>query len=58
VSAGKKFQDADLLGMPVRIAVSRRSLTAGGVEVRRRRTGETTVVPPQDVVAAVDALFG
>lgn len=58
VSAGKKFQDADLLGMPVRIAVSRRSLAAGGVEVRRRRTGETTVVALQDVVAAVDALFG
>ena len=44
--------------MPVRIAVSRRSLAAGGVEVRRRRTGETTVVALQDVVAAVDALFG
>jgi prolyl-tRNA synthetase len=45
LSAGIKFKDADLLGMPVRITVSSRSLAAGGAELRVRRTGETRVVP-------------
>ncbi len=44
-SAGVKLKDADLLGMPLRITVSVRSLTAGGAELRVRRTGETRIVP-------------
>ena len=35
-SAGVKFQDADLLGMPVRITVCPRSLAQGGAELCRR----------------------
>ncbi len=34
--AGAKFADADLMGMPVRVVVSSRSLARGGVEVKRR----------------------
>lgn len=45
LSAGVKFADADLLGMPMRITVSPRSMAAGGAELRNRRTGETKVVP-------------
>lgn len=52
VSPGVKFKDADLLGMPVRITVSSRSLAAGGAEIRARRTGETVVVPVSDVAGA------
>jgi prolyl-tRNA synthetase len=44
LSAGVKFKDADLAGMPVRITISQRSLAAGGAELRVRRTGETRVV--------------
>ena len=35
-SAGVKFNDADLLGMPVRVTVSPRSIENGGAEVKRR----------------------
>lgn len=49
LSAGAKFKDADLLGMPVRITVSTRSLLAGGAEVRVRRTGATKIVPLSEV---------
>jgi prolyl-tRNA synthetase len=35
-SAGVKFADADLVGVPVRITVSPRSLKAGGFEIKRR----------------------
>lgn len=34
-SAGEKFADADLIGAPVRMVISKRSLAAGGVEVVR-----------------------
>jgi len=36
LSAGVKFKDADLVGFPVRITVSRRSLEQGGVELHFR----------------------
>ncbi|MBI4236045.1 MAG: proline--tRNA ligase [Chloroflexi bacterium] len=35
-SAGVKFNDADLLGMPVRVTVSPRTLREGKVELKRR----------------------
>ncbi|HWI63067.1 MAG TPA: His/Gly/Thr/Pro-type tRNA ligase C-terminal domain-containing protein, partial [Symbiobacteriaceae bacterium] len=53
LSAGIKFKDADLLGMPLRITVSQRSLKAGGAELRVRATGVVTVVPLSQIAAAV-----
>ena len=49
--AGVKFADADLLGMPVRIAVGRRGLAEGKVEWRPRRTKEVELVPLAEVGA-------
>jgi len=48
-SAGVKFADADLIGCPVRLTVSRRSLEAGGVEVKARAEKERQVVPLDSV---------
>jgi prolyl-tRNA synthetase len=56
-SAGIKFKDADLLGMPVRITVSPRALEKGGVELRDRRTGETRVVEMGAVVSEVRGIL-
>lgn len=36
MSAGEKFADADLIGIPYRIVVSKRSLDDGGFEVKKR----------------------
>lgn len=55
LSAGVKFTDADLLGMPLRITVSARSLAAGGAELRVRRGGETRIVALADVPDAARA---
>jgi prolyl-tRNA synthetase len=49
LSAGVKFTDADLLGMPVRITVSARSLAAGGAELRVRRSGATRIAALAEV---------
>lgn len=50
-SPGVKFADADLLGMPWILTLSPRSLEAGGVEVKRRETGDRVVRPVEDVEA-------
>ncbi len=52
-SPGVKFADADLIGIPLRLTVSRRSLAGGGIELKRRDQPETTVVPAGKVVEAV-----
>lgn len=41
---GVKFADADLIGMPIRVVVSPRSLSNNEVEVKLRKTGETFMV--------------
>jgi prolyl-tRNA synthetase len=42
--AGVKFADADLIGVPLRLTVSERSLEAGSVEVKERHKEERTMV--------------
>ena len=44
-SAGVKFNDADLIGCPLRLTVSRRSLKNGGVEVKWRAGQDREVIP-------------
>jgi prolyl-tRNA synthetase len=50
-SPGVKFTDAELLGMPLLITVSPRSLAAGGAEVTDRASGDRSVVPIANVEA-------
>ncbi|HET9613967.1 MAG TPA: proline--tRNA ligase [Candidatus Limnocylindrales bacterium] len=52
-SAGVKFTDAELLGMPWILTVSPRSLAAGGVEVTRRSTGERSTWTVEEVEALI-----
>jgi len=47
--AGVKFNDADLMGIPIRLTVSRRSLEAGGVEIKLRHSPERTVIPGPEI---------
>jgi prolyl-tRNA synthetase len=51
--AGVKFNDADLLGMPLRATVSRRTLRNDAVELKLRAGGEPTHVPMQDAVVEI-----
>ena len=45
VSAGVKFADAELLGLPYTLVVGRDLAKEGTVEIRDRRTGERRSVP-------------
>ena len=54
-SPGVKFNDADLLGMPLRLTVSPRTLEKDSVELKRRAEKETALYPLGEAVAAVRA---
>jgi len=44
-SPGVKFNDADLIGIPLRLTWGNRSLKEGGIELENRVTGEKATVP-------------
>jgi prolyl-tRNA synthetase len=54
--AGVKFKDADLVGIPIRIAVGRKGLAEGKVEWKRRGTKAVELVALGDVAAKAAAL--
>ncbi|MBW6466516.1 MAG: proline--tRNA ligase [Brevefilum sp.] len=51
--AGVKFNDADLIGIPLRVTVSARSLQAGGFEFKRRDQEARWIVPIEEGLAAI-----
>ncbi len=57
-SAGVKFNDADLIGIPFRLTVGSRSLRAGGVEIKRRDAEESEIVPLERLMEKVPELVG
>ncbi len=56
-SVGVKFNDAELLGLPILLVVSPRNITKDVVEVRRRAGGESTLVPRGVVAEYVQSLL-
>ena len=52
---GVKFNDADLIGLPVRLTLGPRALRAGGVELKFRTRDETRIVPLDQVVQTLRA---
>ena len=55
-AAGVKFNDADLLGLPVRIVISPRNIRQEAAEIKLRSQSEAEMVPLEDVVARVKEL--
>ena len=53
--AGAKFKDADLIGIPLRIAIGGRTLGEGAVEFKRRQDDDVTKVPIAEIVERVVA---
>jgi prolyl-tRNA synthetase len=52
-SLGVKFKDADLIGAPIRLTLTPRSLERGGVEIKLRRGEYSRIVPLEEAVPAV-----
>lgn len=55
--AGVKFKDADLIGYPLRITVSKNTLVSNEVEIRIRKTGEAINCPIGEVSGKVQELL-
>jgi prolyl-tRNA synthetase len=51
--AGVKFNDADLIGIPLRITIGPKRLAEGKVEVKIRQTGETKALLIEEVEAFI-----
>ncbi|MEJ2047561.1 MAG: His/Gly/Thr/Pro-type tRNA ligase C-terminal domain-containing protein, partial [Dehalococcoidia bacterium] len=52
-SPGVKFNDADLLGIPIRVTISPRTLEKGGAEIKLRSEKKAQVLPLADLTAAL-----
>lgn len=52
-SAGAKFADADLIGIPLRLVVSEKTMAENAVEWKERSATEASRVPMADVIASV-----
>jgi prolyl-tRNA synthetase len=57
-TAGVKFNDADLIGLPLRLTVSTRNLRDGVVEAKCRWSDDRQVIPFADLYKKIDSLLG
>lgn len=53
MSAGAKFADSDLIGIPYRIVISEKSLAAGGYELKKRSETESRIITEAELFALV-----
>ena len=54
-AAGVKFNDADLVGLPLRLVVSPRNLKQGSVEIKSRQDKDATLAPLGEAVEYIAA---
>lgn len=52
-SAGEKFADSDLIGIPLRITVGKRSLEEGMIEIKSRTEEKGRHVKPEDLMSEI-----
>ncbi|MEA3350920.1 MAG: proline--tRNA ligase [Chloroflexota bacterium] len=53
-SPGVKFNDADLIGVPIRLTVGARSLKKSCIEMKRRDQDERNLIPMDEIITAVE----
>lgn len=51
---GEKFADADLLGLPIRIVISEKTLVSGDFEVKERKGGKVSLLKEADLLDFVE----
>lgn len=49
-SAGEKFADADLIGIPYRVVVSGKTLAAGKLELKERKSGVVSMMNEKEIL--------
>jgi prolyl-tRNA synthetase len=56
-SPGVKFNDADLLGIPIRVTISPRTLEANSVEIKKRSEKEPQLMPLEGIAKRLKELI-
>jgi prolyl-tRNA synthetase len=54
---GVKFNDADLIGIPIRVTVSKRSLDQNGVEIKLRNRKDKEIIALDDAIDVVQKMI-
>lgn len=49
--AGEKFKDSELIGIPLGVIVSKKTLAEGKLEIKNRKSGETEWVSQEELLA-------
>ena len=52
-TAGRKFNDADLIGIPTRVTIGQKNLKDGNVEIKDRASNKTVLVSKDELVAKI-----
>jgi len=55
-SPGVKFNDADLMGIPIRVTISPRTLEKDSIEIKKRSEKEVQLVPLEEIVTKLKEL--
>jgi len=56
-TAGRKFNDADLIGIPIRLTIGQRNLAENKVELKIRRTNEVILENKDHVISRIQGLL-
>jgi prolyl-tRNA synthetase len=54
---GEKLNDADLIGIPVRVLITRRSLDNGGFEWKERSESDSRIIAPSDLIPEIEKTY-
>jgi prolyl-tRNA synthetase len=55
--AGVKFNDADLIGLPIRVTVGEKGLKDGMVELKPRKVKENQLVKIDEIIEKIKSIF-
>lgn len=53
---GVKFNDADLIGIPIRVTIGQKGLDKGCVELKMRRDSQAVLIPVEDAAKQIRAI--
>ena len=56
-SAGVKFADADLMGIPIRVVISERAEKSGGYEYKLRNKEKSEIIKEKDLIKKIKEYF-
>jgi prolyl-tRNA synthetase len=54
--AGVKFNDADLIGCPIRITVGEKNLKEGMVELKSRKADKNLLISQTDIISKISEI--